>query len=279
MASRPEIELYEVHAFTRQPHGGSPAGVCVSKRVLNETTMRAIAIDLGPSVTGFVHDVEGDLLDLRWFTREGREVVTFCGHATFGSAHVMLCHKRPDALSLRFATISGVREVRREGDFLTMAAPSWPPSQEPCPDLVLRSLRHAPQGYFRGSRDMLLTYRDPTELRALQPDYVTMLELGVTGVIATAPDGPDAFAFRFFCPGFEIGEVEDPATGSALSTLGPFWRERLGVSRLQATQVSERGARFQCEVTDTSVLVRSQCVTFLTGHLAFDPEDGSLHDG
>ncbi len=271
MSSREEIDLYQVHTFTERAHGGSPAGVCVSKTALSEAAMRAIAIDLGPSVTGFVHEVESDLLDLRWFTREGREVVSFCGHATFGSAHVMLHHRRPNARALRFSTISGQREVQRQGDFLTMAAPAWTLEQGPCPDSVLRAVGQAPEAYFKGDRDLLLTYLDTEALRALKPDFVAMLDLGMTGVIATSPNGEGAFAFRFFCPGFRIGENEDPATGSAMSTLGPFWRARLATPRLRAIQLSERGAEFECDVTDDAVLVRSRCVTFLTGRLGDNP--------
>lgn len=266
------IEVYEIHAFTDRPHGGSPAGVCLHHGPLGAAAMRAIAMDLGPSVTAFVHDTPGGRLDLRWFTRMGDEVVTFCGHATFAAAHVMLRHKRPTAASLTFATISGLREVRTSGGESEMSAPRWPAAAAACPELVLRAVGAAPDAYFQGARDRLLVYEDRARLEALRPDFQTMLELGVTGVIATAPAGPQAFAFRFFCPGFRIGEDEDPATGSALSTLGPYWSERLGVASLAAVQLSERGGRFNCEVSDDAVLVRSSCATFLTGQLAFDPE-------
>lgn len=267
------IEVYEVHAFTERPHGGSPAGVCLHADPLSPAAMRAIAMDLGPCVTGFVRDQPGSALDLRWFTRLGEEVVTFCGHATFAAAHVLLRHKRPGAEGLTFRTISGERGVRTAPEGIEMAAPRWAAEAEPCPDLVLRAVGAAPDAFFRGPRDLLLVYEDPSRLVALRPDYATMLDLGVTGVIATSPQGPDAFAFRFFCPGFGIGDDEDPATGSALSTLAPYWAQRLGGGVLTATQVSERGGWFRCEVMDDAVLVRSSCAMFLAGRLAFDPTD------
>jgi predicted PhzF superfamily epimerase YddE/YHI9 len=38
-----------------------------------------------------------------------------------------------------------------------------------------------------------------------------------------------------------MGIPEDPVTGSAQSSLGPFWAQRLGRTELRARQVSARG--------------------------------------
>jgi len=77
------IEAFHIHAFSQTVHGGNPAGVCVLDAWLSDGQMRRVAQDLGPSVTAFVLNSEDGIHPLRWFTRGGREVDSFCGHATF----------------------------------------------------------------------------------------------------------------------------------------------------------------------------------------------------
>lgn len=260
------VEYFQVNAFTARPEGGNPGGVVIHQG-MDEATMRWLARDLGPSVTAFVHDSEGARFDLRWFTRMGDEVVTFCGHATFAAGYAILKHKRPDLSSLGFATISGDRIVDRlEGDVIAMSAPAWASEEETCPASVIDAIGRAPARYLAGTRDRLLVYA-PEELPLLAPDYGKLLDLGCHGFIATAQSGPVSVDFRFFCPGFDIGENEDSATGSAQSTLVPFWARELAAPRLQTRQLSDRGGAFDCTVADGAVVIRAPCRTFLSGEI------------
>lgn len=54
------------------------------------------------------------------------------------------------------------------------------------------------------------------------------------GVIATSRADPDNLDFvsRFFAPA--VGVDEDPVTGSAHCTLGPYWAAKLGRNKLTA---------------------------------------------
>eukprot|EP00966_Prymnesium_polylepis_P206203 4778006-Prymnesium_polylepis.1 len=67
----------------------------------------------------------------------------------------------------------------------------------------------------------------------------------VANVVATAPpDSGDSgeqydFISRWFGP--LSGIPEDPVTGSAHTTLAPFWSARLGKRSLVARQISKRG--------------------------------------
>ena len=53
------------------------------------------------------------------------------------------------------------------------------------------------------------------------------------------------FVSRYFCPKYGINE--DPVTGSAHTTLIPYWAEKLGKDKLHAKQVSQRGGELFCE--------------------------------
>ena len=261
------IEAYQIHAFSRTVHGGNPAGVCILQARLDDDALRNIAQDLGPSVTAFVLESGNDTHSLRWFTRGGREVDSFCGHATISAAHVLLRLKDMDCGGLDFDTLSGIQHVERSGDRLTMTVPYWELEEIACPDLLLRSIGARPASCYRGPRDLMLVFNTPAEVQRLQPDYSIMRELGNVGLIATAPGSDTDIVHRFFCPGFSIAENEDHATGSALSSLGPYWTRRLSRPVFSAFQASVRGGFFECNVADRIVTIAAHCATFLVGSL------------
>lgn len=259
------INAFQIHAFTPTIHGGNPAGVCVLEQWLSDERLRQVAMDFGPSVTAFVLDQSGTGYPLRWFTRGGREVNSFCGHATFSAAHVMLRIKKPQIDTIDFLTISGLRRVAAVGESLTMTVPYWPVREVTCPDIIRRSIDVLPTHCLQGPRDLLLVFRTEAEVQALRPDFSLLRAMGDTGVIATALRACADIVFRFFCPGFSISENEDHATGSALSTLAPYWTERLGIRAFFAHQLSMRGGLVACEVTEQHVTIASTCATFLSG--------------
>jgi predicted PhzF superfamily epimerase YddE/YHI9 len=266
------IEAFHVHAFSQTVHGGNPAGVCVLDAWLSDGQLQRVAQDLGPSVTAFVLNSEDGTHPLRWFTRGGREVNSFCGHATFAAGHVMLRLKRSGSDRLTFLAVSGTHHIDRVGEYLTMTAPYWPVEEIACPELVIRSIGSRPAGCFRGHRDLVLLFDTVAEVMQLRPDYAAMRALGQTGVIATAQATTADIVYRFFCPGFSIAENEDHATGSALSSLAPYWTGRLGTTKFSAFQGSTRGGHFLCEVNKGVVTVVSHCATFLVGTIHARPE-------
>jgi predicted PhzF superfamily epimerase YddE/YHI9 len=101
------------------------------------------------------------------------------------------------------------------------------------------------------------------EVRALQPDMNRLARLDRFAVIVTAPGKDVDFVSRFFAPA--QGIPEDPVTGSAHCTLTPYWSRRLGKSKLNARQVSERGGELLCEDAGGRVLMAGRATLFLEG--------------
>jgi predicted PhzF superfamily epimerase YddE/YHI9 len=260
-----QIEVYHIHAFSDVVYGGNPAGVCLLDTWLDDMALSRIARDLGPSVTAFVLAAADGTHPLRWFTRTGREVDSFCGHATFSAAHVLLRLKRLNHGKLQFLTVSGTPQVVQSGEYLSMTVPCWPVEESVCPDVLVRSIGRQPAKCYRGQRDYLLVFDTEAEVMQLRPDYNVMRELGHEGVIATAQRGEANIVHRFFCPGFSIAENEDHATGSALSSLVPYWTSRLGISEFTAHQVSARGGSFYCAIDGGVITIAAYCATFLVG--------------
>jgi len=74
------------------------------------------------------------------------------------------------------------------------------------------------------------------------------------------------FVSRCFAPG--VGINEDPVTGSAHTTLGPYWMSQLGkfgVSRLSGVRP---GGMSGVRVAGDRVILGGQAVTVMRGELA-----------
>jgi predicted PhzF superfamily epimerase YddE/YHI9 len=89
----------------------------------------------------------------------------------------------------------------------------------------------------------------------------------VRGVIVTSRSDQPQFDFvsRFFAPA--AGVNEDPVTGSAHCTLGPFWQARLNKSELVAYQASARGGVVKVRVAGDRAFLSGRAVTVLRGEL------------
>jgi predicted PhzF superfamily epimerase YddE/YHI9 len=94
---------------------------------------------------------------------------------------------------------------------------------------------------------------------------------GDFGVVVTAPgtgmDKDVDFVSRFFAPAQGIDE--DPVTGSAHSTLVPFWSARLDKTHLSARQVSKRGGELGCTLVGDRVRLSGKAVLVIEGTLTF----------
>ena len=70
---------------------------------------------------------------------------------------------------------------------------------------------------------------------------------------------------RVFGP--NVGIDEDPATGSAQCSAGPYWAGQLGRDTLVARQLSRRGAVLYVRPDGTRVRISGHATTVFTGQL------------
>lgn len=260
-----DLDLYQVDAFTDRPFGGNPAAVCLLPGPRDPEWMQLVAREMNLSETAFVHPAEEGSWGLRWFTPTVE--VELCGHATLASAHVLWeTGLLPVEATARFHTLSGLLTAeRREGEIeLDFPARSAAPV-EPPPGLA-EALGVAPRFVGKSRYDYLLEVESEAVVRAVVPDQGRLRTLPVRGVIVTAAGaGPYDFVSRFFAPG--AGVDEDPVTGSAHCTLGPYWAGRLGRSSFLAWQASARGGTVRVRVEGERVKLGGRAVTVLRGCL------------
>jgi predicted PhzF superfamily epimerase YddE/YHI9 len=112
----------------------------------------------------------------------------------------------------------------------------------------------------------MLVYRNQKEVESLVPDVPEILKLGNYGVIVTAPGDKSDFVSRFFIPAYGI--LEDPVTGSAHTTLIPYWAARLGKKSLSAIQVSQRKGFLNCVLEKDRVRMSGKGKLYLRGEIA-----------
>jgi predicted PhzF superfamily epimerase YddE/YHI9 len=83
--------------------------------------------------------------------------------------------------------------------------------------------------------------------------------------VLTSPGQEADFVSRHFAP--KSGIPEDPVTGSAHTTLIPYWSRKLGKPQLQARQISKRGGELLCKDLGDRVEISGRAVTYLVGEV------------
>ncbi len=266
------MPIYVVDAFSAEAFGGNPAAVCLLDAPRTDAQLQAIAAEMRHSETAFVLMGEGPALNLRWFTPVCE--ADLCGHATLAAAHVLWSERHVVDETITFATRSGeLRCVRSAADIrITLPARPVSPAPWPLPDVSLEQAIGCAGGEYVGAAaDHLILLPATAALRAACPDLAVLRRLGGRCVILTAQgDGaPYAFEQRAFAP--NVGIDEDPVTGSAFATTGPFWagRQASGAASFtcEAYQCSPRGGRTQLEVSRESVTLTARATTVLRGIL------------
>jgi predicted PhzF superfamily epimerase YddE/YHI9 len=259
------LPIYQIDAFTDRLFGGNPAAVCPLQTWLPDATMQSIAAENNLAETAFFVPDAADFA-LRWFTPTVE--VDLCGHATLAAAHVVFACLQPQRESVRFHTLkAGTLSVSRRDGMLVMDFPARPPAPCQPPAGLLAALGGRPREVWK-ARDHLVVYDSAAEIAALTPDLGALAAVDCWAAIVTAPGDDDTdFVSRFFAPA--QGVPEDPVTGSAHTTLVPYWAKRLGKTALTARQLSRRGGLLHCALRGERVDIAGKAVTYLTGQIEF----------
>ena len=260
-----KIPLYQIDAFTGRVFGGNPAAVCpLDGDWLPDGVLQSIALENNLSETAFLTQRNGDYA-IRWFTPAVE--VDLCGHATLASAYAIFNILEPTRTSVTFSSRSGPLGVTKQDETLMMDFPSLPP--RPCdpPPALLAALNIKPVAVLiADNNNYMCVYDREEDVRALKPDMTLLASIGPAhAFICTAPGKEKEvdFVSRFFAP--KQGIPEDPVTGSAHSTLTPYWSKRLDRNPLRALQISARGGELFCEDRGDRVGIAGRAALYLEG--------------
>ena len=257
------IPFYQVDAFTCGKFTGNPAGVCVITDWLSGDLMQKIAMENNLAETAFIVPDGNDWL-IRWFTPVTE--VDLCGHATLASSFVVMDILEPERQEVTFHTMHmGDLIVRKKNEMLELDFPTDTLHKCDLPRLVMESLGKEPVECFMGRSDFLLLFGSEAEILALRPDFRKLAMADGRGIIVTAPGSDVDFVSRFFAP--QAGIDEDPVTGSAHTTLTPFWSARFGKTTMTARQLSARGGYLECTLAGNRTMIAGKAILFLKGEI------------
>ncbi len=256
------IPIYQIDAFTDERFRGNPAAVCILEGWLPDKVLQSIAEENNLAETAFVVRKNNNI-ELRWFTPALE--VDLCGHATLATAYAFKEHLDYKEDEISFKTKSGILEVIYGGDMMSMIFPRREGAVYSGVDEIAAALGAIPTEVFK-ARDIMAVFEDEGCVRALEPNFDKVKKLECLGVIATAPGKNADFVSRYFAP--QAGINEDPVTGSAHTTLIPYWSARLRKKQLAAMQISRRGGKLFCEDLVDKVKIAGKAVTYLTGTIA-----------
>lgn len=258
-----KIPIYQVDAFSDQLFKGNPAAVCPLDNWLPDELMQNIAQENNLAETAFIVRTENGY-EIRWFTPTVE--VDLCGHATLASAHVVFHELGHADEQVNFhSPRSGPLTVTKSNGQLVLDFPCDTIEQITLEPIHSAGLSKAPLAVYQGKTDLLLVYEMEADIRNLQPDFEALKIHPVRGIIVTAPGENVDFVSRFFGPA--CGVNEDPVTGSAHTTLTPYWSSILGKQTIKAMQLSQRTGSLTCTLKGDRVEIAGKSVLYLRGEI------------
>ena len=257
-----KFTIFQADAFASKLFKGNPAAVVPLVEWLPDKLMQQIAAENNLSETAFFIP-ENDHFFIRWFTPKSE--VNLCGHATLATAHVLFKELNFQDNKLLFNSKSGILTVRKMGDKLQLDFPAdivQPIELDPA---FTDALGVEATATFKGGTDYLLLFESEEMIRTMDPNFHLLKQTDARGVIVTAIGKEVDFVSRFFAPG--VGIDEDPVTGSAHTSLVPFWAARLNKMEFTALQLSERGGQLWCTLAGDRVLIAGKAITYMRGEI------------
>ncbi len=255
--------IYQVDAFTNSVFSGNPAAVCPLESWLGDDILQKIAAENNLAETAF-YVKKDHHYEIRWFTPTVE--VNLCGHASLATAFVLFNFEGHTSNEIHFhSTFSGKLSVFKDGDTLTLNFPADQSSNIEISEDIKRCFSICPLVARKGEKDYLLLFKNEHEIKECRPNLEMIIQLGGRGIIISAPGEEVDFVSRYFAP--QLGINEDPVTGSAHTTLIPYWANKLQKQKLTALQLSKRGGELNCTFLSDRVAIGGQAKLYMKGEI------------
>ena len=260
-----KLPIYYVDAFTDTLFSGNPAAVIFSD-INDSELMQNIAAENNLSETAFIRK-DGDDFIIRWFAPSCE--IDLCGHATLASAFVYFNYINTEETIFNVKSLkNGVLTVSKKDDLLLLDFPKDNYKKFDNFQIIKEAFGIMPNELYEGRDDILAIFDNEDCIASLSPNFDLVKELPHRGIIASAPGNEVDFVSRCFFP--STGVDEDPVTGSAHTTLTPYWSNRLDKKNLTAKQLSKRGGELQCQDNDSRVIIGGKACLYMIGSIFID---------
>jgi PhzF family phenazine biosynthesis protein len=254
--------IYYVDTFTDKLFSGNPAAVIFSQ-IKDDHLMQKIAAENNLSETAFIREEKG-IFHIRWFAPLCE--IDLCGHATLASAYIFFKYIKPDSSIFEVQSLkNGTLRVTKRNNLLVLDFPKDSLSKYSEFSLIEEIININPLELYKGRDDVLAIVESEDDVRKLDINFELLNKINARGLIVSAGAIKCDFVSRFFAP--SAGVNEDPVTGSAHTTLIPYWSKELNKNKLLAKQLSDRGGVLFCENKKDRVLIAGRAVEYLTGKI------------
>jgi PhzF family phenazine biosynthesis protein len=256
-------KIYQIDAFADKIFSGNPAAVCPLDEWMRDEVLQNIAMENNLAETAFyVKNKDG--YELRWFTPAAE--VDLCGHATLAAAFVLFNFENHQGETIHFQTRkSGILTVTKHGELLTLNFPTDDLEEVELTKELTAAFNIKPGLAFKGKTDYMLVFENESQIKEIIANYDAISKLKARGIIITAKGDRVDFVSRFFAPA--VGVNEDPVTGSAHTSLTPYWSKRLAKTDLTAMQLSPRKGYLQCKYLNDRVEISGRGRLYLIGEI------------
>jgi len=160
---------------------------------------------------------------------------------------------------------SGELKVEKKEEKLFLDFPADELSESDNYQQVVLGIGVSPKELYKGKTDFLAVINSEEELINLDVNISEINKLDARGLIVTAKSNKYDFVSRFFAP--QCGVDEDPVTGSAHTSLIPYWAKHLGKSSMTAKQISKRGGVLDCSFNGSRVSIGGEAKLYLKGEI------------
>lgn len=255
--------IYQVDAFAKELFSGNPAAVCPLEKWIDDALMQKIARENNLAETAF-YVKKDDGYEIRWFTPVAE--VDLCGHATLAAAFILFNYENLNTPVIRFhSPRSGLLTVEKRNPLLALNFPTDEYESVELTAAITAGFNRKPIQAFKGKTDYLLIFENEDDIRNIVPSLITISKLEARGVIVSAKGNDVDFVSRFFAP--QVGINEDPVTGSAHTTLTPYWAGVLGKERMTALQLSDRVGYLECRYLGERVEISGMGKLYMAGEI------------
>lgn len=258
-----KLDIYQIDAFAEDAFSGNPAAVVPLKKWLSDELMQKIANENNLSETAFFVK-ENDVYNIRWFTPIHE--VNLCGHATLASACVLFSFFDTNADELYFQSKSGSLSVRKiTSDNFQLNFPTDNLKVAELDKDTLDALGVNALQIYKGRDDYLIEVENQSEVESISPNFEALLKTNIRGFLVTSQGNTVDVVFRGFFP--RSGINEDPATGSAVTSITPYWAKKLNKTDFSINQLSKRVGYFNSVLNGDRTLITGKAYLYLKGEI------------
>ncbi len=249
--------FFWLDVFAEAPLEGNGLAVVLDADGLEDSAMLAFARETGLSETTFVQSPSETGADYRNRIWTISEEIPFAGHPSLGTAVAVAIEREIPRTTFTQQTGVGLQPVgvRQVGEGVWEASVLQEPAEfgEVIPTAKVASVlgideelidsRYSAQLVSTGLPALLIPMKDLEGLAACRGDSAALEALGLGLTLNVYPfvlDVPTR-SVRSRCFALDLGEFEDPATGSAAGPLVAYLQDILDIDRVEVRQGVEMG--------------------------------------